>query len=176
MAALRPAAFLDRDGTLNWPAQPGRYICDPADLHLFAGAADAVKRLRQHGYACVVVSNQRGVSLGHLTEDRLKEVDSRLRELVPLDGSYYCTHGLETGCACRKPRPGLLVRAADELGLDLARSVMIGDSQTDLDAGHRAGCRVVKVAPANGALLDAACGITASPAEKSSITSSGGTE
>ena len=163
MAALKPAAFLDRDGTLNWPARPGRYICDPAELRLFAGAADAVKHLRHHGYACVVVSNQRGVSLGHLSENRLREVDLRLREIVVLDGSYYCTHGLETGCACRKPRPGLLVHAAVELGLDLKRSVMIGDSQSDLDAGRRAGCRVVKVAPTNGALLEAVCEITACP-------------
>lgn len=175
MAALKPAAFLDRDGTLNWPAQPGRYICDPADLRLFTGAADAVEHLRHHGYVCVVVSNQRGVSLGHMSESRLREVDVRLRELVALDGSYYCTHGLKTGCACRKPQPGLLVRAAGELGLDLERSVMIGDSQSDLEAGRRAGCRVAKVAPANGALLDAARGITACPVQKSSIASWGGT-
>lgn len=161
MAAVRPAAFLDRDGTLNVPAAPGEYVSDPGDLRLLDGAAEAVALLRSAGYACVVVSNQRGVSLAKMSQAQLAAVDARLHELIVLDRSYYCTHGLEDGCHCRKPRPGLLLRAGAELELDLARSWMIGDSDTDCEAGRRAGCRTVKVKPTDGALLDAATEIVA---------------
>jgi histidinol-phosphate phosphatase family protein len=155
MAALRRAAFLDRDGTLNRPPAPGRYITTPSDLQLLDGVTDAVQQLRRSGYACVVVSNQRGVALGDMSENDLAAIDSRLRELVDLDGSYYCTHHLNAGCGCRKPEPGMLIRAAAELELDLARSVMIGDSESDLEAGRRVGCIAIKVEPADGALLAA---------------------
>jgi D-glycero-D-manno-heptose 1,7-bisphosphate phosphatase len=88
MAALRKAAFLDRDGTLNRPPQPGRYITRPDGLHLLEGVPDAVDHLRRSGYACVVVSNQRGVALGGLTARHLAAIGSRLREMLKLDGTY----------------------------------------------------------------------------------------
>jgi histidinol-phosphate phosphatase family protein len=155
MAALRRAAFLDRDGTLNRPPEPGRYITRTTDLQLLDGVTEAVAHLRRNGYACVVVSNQRGVALGAMTHSDLASIDSRLRDLVELDGTYYCTHERDTGCGCRKPAPGLLIRAAADLALDLPRSLMIGDSETDLEAGRRAGCTPVAVAPSNGSLLAA---------------------
>jgi histidinol-phosphate phosphatase family protein len=169
MAALRKAAFLDRDGTLNRPPVAGQYITDPDDLHLLDGVVDAVEALREEGYACVVVSNQRGVALGHLTEGDLAAIDSRLRELVELDGTYYCTHHLDARCGCRKPEPGLLIRAAEELELDLTTSLMIGDSDSDLEAGRRAGCLSVKVAASDGALLATIRSIRSSEIEHVSI-------
>jgi histidinol-phosphate phosphatase family protein len=153
MGALRRAAFLDRDGTLNRPPPPGRYITNPDDLHLLHGVPAAVAELRRNGYACVVVSNQRGVALGDFTHDDLAAIDVRLRKLVELDGTYYCTHHRDAGCGCRKPEPGLLIRAAAELELDLSGSLMIGDSDSDLEAGRRAGCIPVKVEPFDGRLL-----------------------
>jgi D-glycero-D-manno-heptose 1,7-bisphosphate phosphatase len=162
VAALRPAVFLDRDGTLNRPAAPGEYVEDADQLELLAGAADAVSLLREAGYLCVVVSNQRGVALAKMTQRQLTAVDARLRELVDIDGAYYCTHGLEERCPCRKPQAGLLLRASAELDLDLTRSWMIGDRDSDCEAGRRAGCRTVKVAPCDGALLAAAQAIAAS--------------
>lgn len=161
MAAVNPAVFLDRDGTLNVPAAAGEYVSDPGELRLLDGAAEAVTRLRRAGYVCVVVSNQRGVSLAKMSQAQLDAVDTRLRELVDIDRSYYCTHGLEDGCECRKPHPGLLLRAGAELQLDLSRSWMIGDSDTDCEAGRRAGCRTVKVKPTDGMLLAAATEIAA---------------
>jgi D-glycero-D-manno-heptose 1,7-bisphosphate phosphatase len=160
VATLSRAVFLDRDGTLNRPAAPGEYVSDPQALELLGGAAEAVQLLRAAGFACVVVSNQRGVALGKMTEQQLSAVDQRLHELVDLDASYYCTHDLETACACRKPSPGLLVQAASELNLDLARSWMVGDSDTDVEAALEAGCRPIKVPAANWALLAAARAIT----------------
>jgi histidinol-phosphate phosphatase family protein len=158
---VRAAVFLDRDGTLNRPPAVGEYLRDPGELQLLAGAAEAVALLRRAGYVCVVVSNQRGVALGLMSEQQLAAVDARLHELVDLDRSYYCIHGLEDGCECRKPRPGLLIRAAEDLHLDLARSWMIGDSDIDGEAGRRAGCRTLKVEPVDGALLTAAGTIAA---------------
>jgi D-glycero-D-manno-heptose 1,7-bisphosphate phosphatase len=155
MGALKRAAFLDRDGTLNRPPPLGRYITNPDDLHLLHGVPAAVTELRRHGYACVVVSNQRGVALGDLTHDDLAAIDVRLRELVELDGTYYCTHPHDSQCGCRKPDPGLLIRAAADLELDLSSSLMIGDSESDLEAGRRVGCVPVKVAPLDGQLLAA---------------------
>jgi histidinol-phosphate phosphatase family protein len=156
---LRPAVFLDRDGTLNRLPPLGEYVADPHELELLEGVVDAVRLLRSTGYACVVVSNQRGVALGRMSEEALNAVDARLRELVELDGTYYCTHHLDAGCGCRKPAPGLLLRAADDLALDLGSSVIIGDSPGDVEAGRRAGCRGIRVEPRAGQLLLAARGL-----------------
>ena len=160
MATLSRAAFLDRDGTLNRPPAPGSYVESADALELLVGAAEAVALLSRAGYRCVVVSNQRGVAIGCMTEDDLVRVDARLRELLaaagaPIAASYYCTHGLDTGCDCRKPRPGLILRAARELGLDPGRSWMFGDSPNDVEAGRRAGCEAQMVRAADGALLAA---------------------
>jgi D-glycero-D-manno-heptose 1,7-bisphosphate phosphatase len=162
MAALT-AVFLDRDGTINRSPAPGDYISDPADLRLLDGAADAITLLHACSHACVVVSNQRGIALGRMNGQQLSAVDARLHELVDLDGSYYCVHGLDDDCPCRKPRAGLLLRAAADLGLDLAHSWMIGDSDSDIEAGRRAGCHTIKVAARDGALLAAARRIAAIP-------------
>jgi D-glycero-D-manno-heptose 1,7-bisphosphate phosphatase len=153
---VKRAVFLDRDGTINRPALPGEYIKCPQEFALLGGAVEAVALLRRSGYACVVVSNQRGVALRLMSKLELAAVDTRLRELVDIDRSYYCTHGLEDRCACRKPEPGMLVRAAAELELDLARSWMVGDSESDCEAGRRVGCRTVRLQPRDGALLEAA--------------------
>jgi D-glycero-D-manno-heptose 1,7-bisphosphate phosphatase len=164
VAALRPAVFLDRDGTLNRPAAAGDYIRSAGQLELLAGAPHAVGMLRRAGYACVVVSNQRGVALGLMTDQDLDAVDARLHELAGgLDASYYCTHAIGDECDCRKPEPGLLLRAADELGLDLSTSWMVGDSAGDIGAGLAAGCRTLRVQPVDFALLDAVQTILATP-------------
>jgi D-glycero-D-manno-heptose 1,7-bisphosphate phosphatase len=159
--------FLDRDGTLNRAALPGEYVQAAYEVELLGGAAAAVAMLARAGYLCVVVSNQRGVALGHMTGEDLHAVDARLRDLVAaggaeLDATYYCTHGLDDGCDCRKPEPGLIVRAAREL----AASWMVGDSATDAEAGTRAGCRTLSVRPVDGALLAAAQTILADDQRK----------
>lgn len=158
--SLRPAVFLDRDGTLNRLPPAGEYVSDPDALELLDGAAEAVGLLTGAGFAVVVVSNQRGIALGQMDQAQLDRVDARLRALLHeggarLDASFYCPHG-EASCSCRKPEPGLLVRAAADLGLALERSWMVGDSSTDVEAGRRAGCRTVQIEPRNGALLVAA--------------------
>ncbi|RIK74712.1 MAG: HAD family hydrolase [Planctomycetota bacterium] len=146
-----PAVFLDKDGTL---VNDVPYNVDPSQISLAPGAA-ALPRLVEAGYRLVVVSNQSGVARGYFDEQALNGVEQRLRELLedlgaPLAGFYYCPH-LPTGrvaqfavrCECRKPQPGLLLRAAKELSLDLRRSWMIGDILDDVEAAHLAGCRAI---------------------------------
>lgn len=145
---MRPAVFLDRDGTI---IELVDYLTDPAELVLIPGAARAIARLREAGYAVVVVTNQSAIGRGRLTEEGLAEIHRHLeRELeaggARLDGIYHCPlkptvkdpRAIEH--PDRKPGPGMLLRAARDLDLDLARSWMVGDNVADVLAGRNAGC------------------------------------
>ena len=143
--ARRAAVFVDRDGTLV--VERG-YLSDPADLELLPGVPAALAALRGAGYTLVVISNQSGVGRGLFPVSRVYQAMARLRRLlrahhVELDAIYFCPHRPEAGCDCRKPGPGLLERAADDLVLDLAASFMVGDKLIDAEAGRRAGGRGV---------------------------------
>jgi len=154
------AAFLDRDGVLNELVyfEEAGIVDSPFhedQLRLISGAAEGVRLLRELGYKVLVVSNQPGVAKGHLSGARLDRITERVHALLAeegaaVDGVYYCLHHplarlpeLRGECDCRKPRPGLLRRAALEHGVDLERSIMVGDSITDVEAGLAAGCRTV---------------------------------
>lgn len=137
------AVFLDKDGTLveNVP-----YNADPARIRLASSAGEALGALAARGFRLFVVSNQPGLALGLFGETDLRNVERRLRELLPpLEAFYYCPHLPHGGCACRKPASGLLERAAHEQAVSLARSWMVGDILDDIEAGRRAGCRTVLV-------------------------------
>jgi D-glycero-D-manno-heptose 1,7-bisphosphate phosphatase len=149
-AELRPAVFVDKDGTLieNVP-----YNADPARLRFMPGATDALRRLAQRGFALVMVTNQSGLARGHFSAEQwdtlLGVLLERLRREagVALLDVMVCPHapgsdGLPL-CTCRKPSPGMLLHAARLHRLDLARSWMIGDTLDDIEAGRRAGCRTV---------------------------------
>ncbi|UCE01750.1 MAG: HAD-IIIA family hydrolase [Candidatus Latescibacterota bacterium] len=147
LPARRPALFLDRDGTLvdNVP-----YNGDPEQVRLVPGVGRALRWVRDAGFPMIVVSNQSGVAQGLLSEADLQRVNARMRELLQRTGSdvdaiYVCPHHPEHGpaCKCRKPQPGLLWRAAEELGIDLSASLMVGDAPRDLEAGARAGTQRV---------------------------------
>ncbi|WP_250007245.1 HAD-IIIA family hydrolase [Actinoplanes sp. M2I2] len=145
------AVLLDRDGTVNVKAPEGAYVTRPEQLILLPGAGAAVRRLRDAGLPVFVVTNQRAVARGLMTAPGLDEVHDRFRELLgaagaEVDGIYACVH--EAGeCGCRKPLPGLLHRVArDHPGVDLGRSVMIGDAASDVAAGAAAGCATVRLA------------------------------
>jgi rfaE bifunctional protein nucleotidyltransferase chain/domain len=143
----RPAVFLDRDGTL---VEDAGYPGDPHQLQLLPGAAEALAELHTRGFALVIISNQSGAGRGFITQEQADRVHQGLTELllergVALDGAYYCYHAPAEACACRKPSPLLLQAAADELGLDLARSFLVGDKQTDVEAGRAAGSRTILV-------------------------------
>lgn len=146
------AIFLDKDGTL---IEDVPYNVDPGAIALATGAREGLPLLTSLGYRLFVVSNQSGVARGLFRESDLEPVSERLRELAleagaEIEGFYYCPH-LESGtvsayaarCACRKPEPGLVLRAAAEHRLDLERSWLVGDILNDVEAGRRAGCRTV---------------------------------
>ena len=151
---MRPAIFLDRDGTLN---EDVGYLDRLERLVLFPWSVDAVRVLRRAGYAVVVVTNQGGVARGFVTESFVEEVrrviERRLAAVGErLDGHYCCPHephaavaAYRTECDCRKPRPGLVHRAACDLDLDLGRSVVIGDKWSDVGLARAAGARGVLV-------------------------------
>lgn len=147
---MRGALLLDRDGTLNREVD---YLSDPDDLELIGGAAQAIVAAREAGHAIVVITNQSGIARGMLTEERLAEIHARLDALLAaadpravVDAYYACPHHPDHGppayrqdCACRKPKPGMLLDAIRDLGFDPAKSAQVGDSVRDLDAARAAG-------------------------------------
>jgi len=148
------AIFLDKDGTLvdDFP-----FNVEPRRIRLVSGAGPALRLLAGLDYRLFVVSNQSGIAHGCFGEDAMGPVADRLtdlmfREQLSLDGFYYCPHhplgtvsDYAFACACRKPSPGMLLRAAHEHGIDLRASWMIGDILHDVEAGNRAGCRTLLI-------------------------------
>lgn len=155
MPAPLQAALLDRDGTLNVKAPEGEYITGPEQLHLLPGAGAAVRALNEAGVPVVVVTNQRGIALQRMSEADLSAVHARLNTLLAehgarLEALFHCPHDRGV-CECRKPGTLLLRRAQAHLGLDTLRdSVMIGDAESDVLAGQRAGARTVLLRDAPG--------------------------
>jgi D-glycero-D-manno-heptose 1,7-bisphosphate phosphatase len=137
----RPAVFLDRDGTLVVERE---YLSDPDDLELLPGVPDALKAMRNAGYALVLVSNQSGVGRGYFSLARAYETMARLRVMlrrhrVEFDAIYFCPHRPDEHCGCRKPGTLLLERAEDDLQLRLSSSAMVGDKLLDVATAQRAG-------------------------------------
>lgn len=151
---MHKAVFMDRDGTIT---EEVGYINHPSRLKLFDWTVEAIRQLNRAGLKAVVITNQAGVARGYFTEDLVKEVHLLLTEQVSragarLDGIYYCAHHPSVGeppyrqdCDCRKPRPGLLHRAASELGIDLANSYMVGDRYGDVELARSVGARAILV-------------------------------
>jgi D-glycero-D-manno-heptose 1,7-bisphosphate phosphatase len=150
---VRPAVFLDRDGTINVRPPEHEYLTDPSEFRWLPGALDGMLKLAQAGLPLIVVSNQRGVARGLVTERTLSQVEAVIQAALGpyghrVEAFRYCPHDLAAGCECRKPKPGLLRAAARDLDLDLEHSWMIGDTEADIEAGRAAGCRTIRLAPA----------------------------
>jgi D-glycero-D-manno-heptose 1,7-bisphosphate phosphatase len=144
---LKRGVFLDRDGTI---IQERGYLSDPTAIELIPGAARAIRAINCLGLAAVVVSNQSGVGRGFFPASTVEEIDGRLRLLLEqegafLDGSYFCPHLPDAGCACRKPEPGMLQKAAEELRIDLPNSYLAGDKAADSEAIRRVGGKGILV-------------------------------
>ena len=140
--------FLDRDGTINVKPDEGDYVKHWREFRFLPGVPEAIRRLKQAGMTLVVVSNQRGVALGRMTAGDVSDVNRRMQEALggALDGVYVCPHERDS-CDCRKPEVGLFLQARHDLpAIDFARSVVIGDSAADMEAGRRLGMRRILVA------------------------------
>lgn len=161
LANKQKAFFLDRDGTIN---DHIGFLRDIDDFKLIPGVAEAIRMINNSGYLAIVVTNQPVIARGEVTVEQLDEIHRKMATLLGKEGAYidalyYCPHHPDRGfegevpelkidCDCRKPKPGMLLRAAEDFNIDLASSFMIGDSERDVDAGLNAGCRAVRI-PAN---------------------------
>ncbi len=146
---LNRAVFLDRDGVLNRALERAGKPYPPtslAEFEILPGVPEACALLKQAGYLLVVATNQPDVGRGTLAREVVEALNEHLCGLLPLDRVEVCYHpGGVVVCDCRKPKPGLLWRAARELNIDLARSWMVGDRWRDIDCGHAAGCRTILI-------------------------------
>lgn len=152
------AVFLDRDGTIN---RYNGFVRNPDEFELLPGVADAIKMLNEEGYLAIVITNQPVIARGEVTTEGLTEIHNKMETLLGnegayLDAIYYCPHHPHKGyegeipelkieCECRKPKPGLLLRAANDYNIDLEKSYMIGDSENDILAGKNAGCETILI-------------------------------
>ena len=141
------ALFFDRDGTVMIDTG---YVRNVDDVVLLEGVAEGLRRAKELGYELIQVSNQSGVARGIISEEQLAAVQARLESLlaaqgVALDLVMFCKHGPDDDCACRKPKPGMLLEAAKRRGIDLAQSIMVGDAARDIAAGRAAGCTTILV-------------------------------
>ncbi len=156
----KQAVFLDRDGTINTDIG---YLHHPDLLELIPRAAAAIKLLNDAGFATVVITNQAGIAKGILQETLLTEIHTRLSALLQkenarIDRFYYCPHHPDAvvqkyrvACQCRKPSPGLVLQAADELGIDVQRSYVVGDKSCDIELAHTVGATAIMVLTGYGA-------------------------
>lgn len=139
--ASKKALFLDRDGVIN---EDAGYVYRREDFVFKEGIFAALREFAQAGYALVVVTNQSGIGRGYYTLEQFDELCRFMlsefeKEGVKIEKIYFCPHAPEADCLCRKPEPGMLLKAANELNIDLARSIMIGDKDSDVQAGQSAG-------------------------------------
>ena len=155
LAQKQRAIFIDRDGTIN------KYVGFLTDIDRFDGVGEAIQRINESGYLAIVVTNQPIIARGEASLEELQEIHNKMETLLGQQGAYvdaiyYCPHHPHKGfegecpeykidCDCRKPKPGMLLAAAEKFNIDLTESWMVGDTATDMEAGARAGCKLVKL-------------------------------
>jgi histidinol-phosphate phosphatase family protein len=139
----RPAVFLDRDGTIMRDVE---YCGEPKDVHVFNGAAEALQRLKDAGFKLIVITNQSGIGRGYFSERAYRAVEAEVQRQLPMiDATYFCPHQPNEDCACRKPKPQMIVDAQREHQLDLSRSWFLGDKELDAECGRNAGVQSILV-------------------------------
>lgn len=144
---MHKAIFMDRDGTVS---EEVGYMYHTSMYKPFPWAGPAIRKINESGMKAILITNQSGVERGYFPESQVHEIHKILQDELErynarLDAIYFCPHQPDTGCACRKPRPGMLLRAQQELGIDLSQSYMIGDKYIDVGVAYAAGARSVLV-------------------------------
>jgi len=145
------AVFFDRDGTLM---EEVHYCGDPAQVKMYAGVPEALRKLKEAGFRTFIVSNQSGIGRGLITEEQYRAVQSELLRQIGdglIDASYFCPDAPGVPSTRRKPEPGMLLEAAGEYGIDLGASYMIGDKSADIECGRRVGASTILVLTGYGA-------------------------
>ena len=146
--------LLDRDGVINARPGPG-WVRHWEEFRFLPRAVEALRKLNENGYKSIIVSNQSGVGRGLLSEEDLETITANFREEAAKQGAgieavFYCTHRPEDGCECRKPRPGLLLKAQREYGFPFPSTFLVGDTEVDFQAGTSVGCPVILIADSGG--------------------------
>lgn len=146
----KPAIILDRDGVLNKKAGKAKYVRNWNEWEWLPGAIEAISLLKKNGYIVIIVSNQAGIARGAMTEEDLKRIHNSMLSELRKDGGnidkiYYCPHGWDDGCECRKPKPGMIFQAQRDFYIDLTKTFFIGDDERDVQAGQSAGCKTLLV-------------------------------
>jgi D-glycero-D-manno-heptose 1,7-bisphosphate phosphatase len=155
---LSRAVFLDRDGVLTRERQD--YVKTPEELEILPGVYGPLRQIRKQGFRIVVVTNQSVVGRGFTTMEGMELIHAKFRRELEkhecnVDAIYFCPHLPNQGCDCRKPAPGLILKASKDLGIDVENSWMIGDKEIDMEAAKRAGCHGIRVPTNSGSLKDA---------------------
>ena len=143
--AKGPAVFVDRDGTLIYDAD---YCSDPKQVRVFDGVSEALRRLKRRGYKIIVITNQSGIGRGFFTVEQYRAVEAEVLRRVGrdlIDATYFCPDVPGQPSKCRKPAPGMILDAARDHHIDLARSFFIGDKEIDAECGRNAGLRTIRV-------------------------------
>jgi D-glycero-D-manno-heptose 1,7-bisphosphate phosphatase len=152
---MEKAVFLDRDGTI---IEDVGYPHERSDIRFLPRVGEAIKLLNENRFKVIVVTNQSGVARGYFTEETVKEINSYIQETLAREGAsihkfYYCPHHVDgtieeyrQDCYCRKPNPGMIEEAVREFDIDVKNSFAIGDKSSDIEAGHRAGCKTILLA------------------------------
>jgi D-glycero-D-manno-heptose 1,7-bisphosphate phosphatase len=151
------AVFVDRDGTIMHDAG---YCSDPMQVHVFEGVREALRRLKRKGYKLIIITNQSGIGRGFFTLDQYRAVETEvLRQLGPglIDATYFCPDTPQQPSKCRKPAPGMILQAARDHYIDLARSFFIGDKEIDAECGRNAGVRTIRVLTGFDKMTDGSC-------------------
>ena len=138
------AIFLDRDGVINEERKD--YVKNLDEFIILKGVSKAIKLLKEKNFLVIIITNQSAINRKLLTDNGLDEIHNHLQDILKNDDTsydaiYYCPHKPEENCKCRKPKPGLLLRAAEEHDIDMKNSFLIGDSMTDIEAADMAGCK-----------------------------------
>jgi len=142
----KKAVFLDRDGVIN---KEKNFVTSWEEFEFIDGIFENIKKLNKAGFLVIVVTNQSGISRGFYTEETLKEIHDKMIKIMENNGAhiddiFYCPH-YDDNCSCRKPNPGMILEAAKKYNIDLSKSWVIGDSERDIEAGRRAGCKTILV-------------------------------
>lgn len=142
---MNRAIFLDRDGVINRKVPEMDFVKNPGELVYLPGVREIISMLKNKGYIVIVVSNQSGINRGIIKKEELEKIDGKLKKDLGVDGIYYCPHLPEENCLCRKPKTGLIERAARDFDIDVRKSLLVGDNDSDIIAGNGAGCRTIMV-------------------------------
>ncbi len=148
MTNLNKAVFFDRDGVLNKERKD--YVKIPSELEIFSGIVEPIKKLKEADFIIVVITNQSAINRRLTTHKNISDIHSTIQKFLQKNGTqidhfYYCPHKPDDYCQCRKPKPGMFFKAAEDLQLNLQLSWMIGNSDTDIQAANAAGCKSFKI-------------------------------